>query len=107
MTANFGDHLLYKNEQQKKERQKELLKMYRWALTKLPRVNCKTLRVDARIRITEDKEIIITVFENDGTNCFMNLYDFYETERSRKSLERFIAAIKTDDFANVEAQSQA
>ena len=89
------------------ERRKELLKMYRWALTKLSRVNCKTLLVEARIDITEGKNIEIIVFEKDGTNCSMNLYDFYETERSRKSLERFIAAIKTDDFANVKAQSKA
>jgi len=31
------------------------------------------------------------------------LYEFHETERSQKNLDRVIAAIKTDDFAQVQA----
>ena len=107
MTTSYRDYFFFKKEELKRERQKELLKIFRWSLTELSKINCKTISVNARIDITEDKKIEVIVFEKDGTNCSMNLYDFYETKRSINSLKRFIAAIKTDDFANVKAQSQA
>ena len=90
-----------------RERRKHLMSIFRSTLTTLSKIKPTNIDVNATIAITRDNSIRITTFDKNGDNCTLCLYDFHETERSQKNLDRLIAAIKTDDFTQVQAAVKA
>lgn len=87
-------------------RRKELISMYRKAISSLSKIKCKNIIVDATIRIVGDEmSIYITTFDKHSDNCALALYDFLDTARCRSALERVIAAIRKDNFGVVKAES--
>ena len=95
---NKCDHEIV--EQHKK---KEMKKICRKALTALSNLNLKILTLSVSAEIGKEITLRITTYEQDGTNCTLDFYSFYEIERIKKMLTGFVLAAKKDDFAIVKS----
>jgi len=83
------------------------MSIFRSTLTTLSKLKLTNIDIEGTIAITRGNTIRITTFDKSSDNCTLMLYEFHETERSQKNLDRVIAAIKTDDFAQVQAAVKA
>jgi len=95
---NKCDHKIV--EQHKK---KEMKKICRKALTALSNLNLKILTLSVGAEIGKEITLRITTYEQNGTNCTLNFYSFYEIDRIEKMLKGFVLAARTDDFTIVKS----
>ncbi|QOX79815.1 hypothetical protein FY034_13030 [Trichlorobacter lovleyi] len=88
----------------KEYKRSQLLNMYRKALTKVSNLKLGTLQVTASAGFTADGfHFEINVFELNGTNTSLTIYDFWELKQSQKLVDGFITAIKSGNFDKVQA----
>lgn len=88
----------------KRHKQQQLLQMFHEILTELSILKQKKIHVHTTARFEGDEfHFDITVFELDGTNVTCTIYDFWEVKKSKKIVNAFMSAIKTDDFARVQS----
>ena len=88
----------------KKHKHQQLLKLFREVLTKVAALKTNTLQVSTSAHFQGDEfNFDITVFQLNGTNCSLSLYDFWEVKQCQKLVDAFISAIKSGDFEKVKA----
>lgn len=88
----------------KKHKHQQLLKMFREVLSKVANLKLKSLHVSPSANFQGDEfNFDITVFQVNGTNCSLSVYDFWEVKQCQKLVDAFISAIKSDDFEKVAA----
>lgn len=86
----------------RQHKHREMLNMFRNALTKISALKQTTLHVSAAAHfLGADFSFDITVFVIDGTNTTLTIYDFWEVKESQKVIDAYILAIKTGDFEKV------
>ena len=86
----------------KKHKHQQLLKMFRDTLTKVSNLKTKKLQVSTSANFQGDEfNFDVTVFQLNGSNCTLTLYDFWEVKQCQKLVDAFISAIRTDDFEKV------
>ena len=86
----------------KKHYHKDLLKLYRKALTSISNINLVSLQVapEARFKANEFS-FEITIFNQCGGNRSFPIYDFWDLEKNSKIVDDVINLIKTDNFKQV------
>lgn len=104
----MNDYYKYQMEKEarlKEQTRKELLKIYRKHLTIISKITLKNIKVsmDIMFGTTRTSEFSITIYNNDGDNRTLTIYDFHEIERSKKALATLVDAIKQDSFEKIEA----
>lgn len=88
----------------KKHKHQQLLKMFREVLNKVANLKLKTLHVSPTANFQGDEfNFYITVFQVNGTNCSLTIYDFWEVKQCQKLVDAFISAIRSDNFEKVQA----
>ena len=88
----------------KKHKHQQLLKMFRESLNKIAGLKLNTLHVSPAANFQGGEfSFEITVFQINGTNTSLTIYDFWEVDQCKKLVDAFISAIKTDDFKKVKA----
>lgn len=87
-----------------KHKHQQLLKMFRYVLTKISNLKLNKLHVNVTAMFDgAGFNFDITVFELDGTNTSCMIYDFWDVKKCQKIVDAFISAIKAEDFEKVKA----
>jgi len=90
-----------------KHKQKELLALFRDAVSKLSKIRLESLTANIEATFGKDSfRFDITVFDNISDNATFGVYDFYDLKDSKKIIDGAIRAIKTDDFENVKSTAE-
>jgi hypothetical protein len=90
----------------KRHKVKELLSLYRKTLTTISKIKITTLQVDVSATFRQGEfRFHITIFDRIGNNKSLDVYDFSDINRAKIAVRRVISVIKTDSFANVEAEN--
>lgn len=87
-----------------KHKHQQMLKMFRDTLTRVS--NLKQSKLDVQVSanfMIDEFRFDITVFERNGTNTTLAIYDFWELKKSQKLVDTFLTAIRTGDFGKVKA----
>jgi len=88
----------------KKYKHQQLLKMFREVLTKVANLKPNKLQVSTSAHFQgAEFNFDITVFQLNGTNTSLTVYDFWEIKKCQKLVDTFISAIRSDDFEKVKA----
>lgn len=92
----------------KKAKHKEMLSLYRKALTSVSKIKCINVRINIEARFCPDElHFNITVYTKDIDNVGFDFYDFHSIEETTTNLNRAINVIKTDDFLKIKAAARA